>query len=85
MSGPQFTPERLNKRLRRIFTSVFPDLDADAAPEATMANVKGWDSMATLALFMQCEEDLGLKIGYDRIAETKSYADLYALIEGLAA
>ncbi len=82
-SGPKLTPERLNKRLSRIFNSVFPELDAAAAPAATMASVKGWDSMATLALFMQCEEDLGIKIGYDRIAETKSYADLFALVEAL--
>jgi hypothetical protein len=48
-----------------------------------MDNVAGWDSMATIMLCAQCEEDFGVKIGFDRIAETKSFADLYKLIEGL--
>jgi len=77
------TPERLTKRLSRIFNEVFPSLDVAEAPGATMDNVAGWDSMATIMLVSQCEEDFGVKIGYDRIAETKSFADLFKLIEGL--
>jgi acyl carrier protein len=84
MSGSQMTPERLHKRLGRIFSKTFPDLDAAAIPEASMDNVPAWDSIATLTLFMQCEEDFGIKIGYDRIAETKSYQDLFKLVESAA-
>jgi acyl carrier protein len=83
MSGPSLTPERLTKRLSRIFNKTFPSLDVAAAPKATADTVPGWDSIATLTLFMQCEEDFGIKLGYDRIAETKTYADLYKLVEGL--
>ncbi len=83
MSGSSLTPERLNKRLSRIFNKTFPSVDVAAAADATVDNVAGWDSIATLTLFMQCEEDFGIKLGYDRIAETKSFADLFKLIEGL--
>jgi acyl carrier protein len=85
MSGRGLTPERVQKRLSRIFCEVFPALTPAEAPAATMASVAGWDSIATLTLFMQCEADFGIKIGYDRIAETKSFVDLAGLIEGLAA
>lgn len=83
MSGSSLTPERLTKRLSRIFNKTFPAVDVAAAPDATVDTVAGWDSIATLTLFMQCEEDFGIKLGYDRIAETKSFADLYKLVEGL--
>jgi len=83
MSGTNMTPERLTKRLSRVFNEIFPSLDVADAPDATMDNVAGWDSMATIMLCAQCEEDFGVKIGFDRIAETKSFADLYKLIEGL--
>ncbi len=81
MSATSLSPERIQKRLSRIFNKAFPDLDAAAAPAATMDSVPGWDSVATLTLFMLCEEDFGIKIGYDRIAETKSFADLFKLLE----
>ena len=82
MSATGLSPERIQKRLSRIFNKAFPDLDPAAAPAATMETVAGWDSVATLTLFMLCEEDFGIKIGYDRIAETKSFADLFKLLEG---
>jgi len=83
MSGQSLTPERLTKRLSRIFAKTFPSLDVSDAPACTMETVTGWDSVATLTLFMQCEEDFGIRIGYDRIAETRSFADLFKLVEGL--
>jgi acyl carrier protein len=84
MSGSQLTPERLHKRLGRIFSKTFPNLDPHSVQTATMERVPAWDSIATLTLFMQCEEDFGIKIGYDRIAETKSYQDLFRLVESAA-
>lgn len=81
MSGTTLAPERITKRLSRIFTKAFPSLDVAAAAAATMDNTEGWDSIATLTLFMLCEEDFGIKIGYDRIAETKSFSDLFKLLE----
>jgi acyl carrier protein len=83
MSGRGLTPERLQKRLSRIFCEVFPELTPEAAPGATMESVAGWDSIATLTLFMACEEDFGIKIGYDRIAETRSFEELAGLVAGL--
>lgn len=81
MSGTTLTPERIGKRLSRVFNKAFPGLEVADAPAATMDNVQGWDSIATLTLFMLCEEDFGIKIGYDRIAETKSYEDLFKLLQ----
>ncbi len=80
MSGSTLTPERIRKRLSRVFVSAFPDLDLQEAPSATMETVQGWDSIATLTLFMLTEEDMSISLGYDRIGEIKSFADLEALL-----
>ncbi len=81
MSGTTLAPERIQKRLSRIFNKAFPTVQPADAPAATMDTVAGWDSIATLTLFMLCEEDFGIKLGYDRIAETKSFSDLFKLLE----
>ena len=81
MSDTKLAPERIQKRLSRIFNKAFPSVEVAEAPSATMDNVQGWDSIATLTLFMLCEEDFGIKLGYDRIAETKSFNDLFKLLE----
>ena len=81
MSDTKLAPERIQKRLSRIFNKAFPAVEVADAPHVTMATVQGWDSIATLTLFMLCEEDFGIKLGYDRIAETKSFNDLFKLLE----
>ncbi len=81
MSDTKLAPERITKRLSRIFNKAFPSVEVAEAPNATMDTVQGWDSIATLTLFMLCEEDFGIKLGYDRIAETKSFNDLFKLLE----
>lgn len=82
MSASTLSPERINKRLGRIFATTFPSIDPAAIPTATRDSVEGWDSIATLALISSIEEDFGVKIGYDRVAELKSYDDVYQVLKG---
>ena len=81
MSGSTLSPERVNKRLSRIFVQTFPAIDPAKVTEATQETVEGWDSIATLALISSIEEDFGVKIGYDRVASLHTYDDVYQLLK----
>ncbi|AQS84893.1 MAG: acyl carrier protein [Acetobacter aceti] len=74
------TPERIRKRLVRVFNTILPDKSAEEVPEATVDNTEGWDSLATLSLFTLAEEEFGIKLGLDLIGETKSFAALEKLV-----
>jgi acyl carrier protein len=81
MSENGLSPERIHKRLGRIFVKAFPEVNPAEISAASTDTVPGWDSIATLTLFMLCEEDFDIKIGYDRIAETKTYDDFFELVK----
>lgn len=74
------TPERIEKRLTRIFIQAFPSCEKDKAKHASVYNTDGWDSIGTLTLLSLIDEDLGIKIGYDRIGNIKSFDDIYNII-----
>lgn len=81
MSATTFSPERLAKRLNRIFLETFPQIDPTQVSNASRDTVEGWDSIGSLALISSIEEDFGVKIGYDRIADLRSYDDVYQLLK----
>ncbi|MCE0742705.1 acyl carrier protein [Acetobacter sicerae] len=74
------TPERVRKRLVRVFNTILPGKSAEEIPEATMDNTEAWDSLATLSLFTLAEEEFGIKLGLDLIGQTKSFAALEKLV-----
>jgi len=80
MAAAELTPERIHKRLARLFIKAFPELDAATAPSASQETVGEWDSLMTLTLLMLADDEFSVKIGYDRIPEIRSYNDLFALI-----
>ncbi|MBO1359117.1 acyl carrier protein [Acetobacter sacchari] len=73
-------PDRIRKRLARVFMIMFPAKSGEEIPEATMENTDGWDSLATLSLFTLTDEEFGIKLGLDLIGETKSFHKLEALV-----
>jgi acyl carrier protein len=74
------TPEQIEKRLRKLFLDIFPTLTPGEVAEANTENVAGWDSLATLTVFMAVESEFSVKLGYDKIQDTKSYSDIRRLI-----
>lgn len=40
-----------------------------------------WDSMTHLTLIMEVEDEYGIEIPFDKIAEIKSLRDIYEMIE----
>lgn len=73
--------ELISKKLIRVFCEAFPSLTKESAPDATIDNTPGWDSLATLTLFTLIEERMGIKIGYDNLTTVKSFSDIKKEIE----
>lgn len=73
-------PDRIRRRLSRVFTTMFPTKPVAEIPDATTGNTDGWDSLATLSLFTLADEEFGIKLGLDLIGETKSFQKLEALV-----
>jgi acyl carrier protein len=63
----------LTSRLVGCFTSVFPDLPAEAAHEATAGSVRAWDSLATVTLVKVIEEEFGITVDVADIPDLTSF------------
>jgi len=74
------SPERIEKRLKKVFLNVFPTIDPDHVTDASTETVSTWDSLATLTLFTTAEAEFSITLGFDRIQNTKSFADMNALV-----
>lgn len=70
-------------RLVKCFVAVFPDLRPEEAMNATTANVKTWDSVASVTLFSLMEEEFGLALNADVLDEFSSFGRILAYVETL--
>ena len=68
-------------RLAKCFLAVFPDLKPEEVGNATTANVKNWDSVASVTLFTVMEEEFGLNLDVDVLDEFSSFERILAHIE----
>ena len=71
----------LADRLVGCFTSVFPDLSAEAARNATARSIKAWDSIATVMLITVIEEEFDTKINVDDIPALSSFRSITLYLE----
>jgi acyl carrier protein len=77
---------RLNDRLIRCFSAVFPRLAIEDIPAARIESVAEWDSLAALKLVAVLEEEFGLQIDLQDLQELNSYkaVEQYLLKRNLA-
>jgi acyl carrier protein len=61
-------------RLIQCFATVFPHIDVQYLPEASTASIAEWDSVAAITLAALIEEEFGIRIGADDMAELVSFA-----------
>ncbi len=74
------TPERIEKRLKKVFLSVFPNLGNEEIVTASTESIPTWDSLATLTLFTTVESEFAVTLGLDQIQNIKSFDDVRMLI-----
>jgi acyl carrier protein len=60
-------------RLTNCFQTVFPDLPAGQIQTATQKTVAAWDSTAAIMLVNVIEDEFGIQMDFDRLAELDSF------------
>ena len=60
-------------RLTNCFQAVFPALPPAQIPGATQLSVTGWDSTAAITLMNVIEEEFGIQVDFDALAELDSF------------
>ena len=61
-------------RLEQCFLAVFPDLTPAEIPAASPATVEAWDSLANATLVSVIEEEFGVELPMEELAELASFA-----------
>jgi acyl carrier protein len=65
------------KRLVSCFKIVFPALPESEIPNASSAFVAAWDSLAAITLLNVIEEEFGVQVNFDLLAELDSFDRLH--------
>ncbi len=63
----------LQSRLVQCFAQVFPELTPNQLQQASSDNVRSWDSLHTITLVAVIEEEFGLQISAEELAELTSF------------
>jgi len=68
-------------KLVECFQIVFPDLKEKDIPAASQDTVADWDSVAAITLVNVIEEQFGIEMDLDQIAELDSFEKVRAYLE----
>jgi acyl carrier protein len=63
----------IRDRLVTCFQTVFLDLHEAAIPAATQASVAAWDSVAAITLVNVIEDEFGIQVDFDLLADLDSF------------
>jgi acyl carrier protein len=66
----------IRNRLVKCFAAVFSSLSQEEIVSASPANVSTWDSVASVTLIATVEEEFGIEINVNKMAELLSYKNL---------
>lgn len=69
--------DTIKSRLTRCFEIVFPSLSPEAIPSATQSTVEAWDSVAAITLVNVIEDEFGIQLDMDAIAELDSFERIH--------
>ena len=63
----------LESRLANCFATAFPELNSQEIPSVAMGSLASWDSLAGITLLSLIEEEFGLSISPDDVADLVSF------------
>lgn len=75
----------MSERLASCFQVVFPHLPAQWIPVAEQSSAEAYDSVSTIILFTVLEEEFGIKLDLERLAELTSFNAILAYLRTLQA
>lgn len=74
--------DNVEQRLENVFATVFPDLPPDKIKTASQDSVEAWDSVAAITLINLIEEEFGIEMDFDQVAELTSFASIESYLKG---
>jgi acyl carrier protein len=69
------------KRLTNCFQVVFPDLPEATIPTASQATISEWDSVAAITMVGVIEDEFGVELDLDDLADLDSFQKIEAYIQ----
>jgi len=63
----------MREKLARCFRIVFPDLPPEAVYTASQSDTPQWDSVAAVSLVNVIEEEFGIELDFEVLAELTSF------------
>lgn len=66
----------VRKKLTNCFRAVFPSLSEADIPNASVATVRDWDSVAAITLLHVIGEEFQTEVDLERLAELNSFESL---------
>jgi acyl carrier protein len=73
--------DETRQRLTSCFQVVFPDMPAEEVPAASTATVANWDSVAAITLMNVMEDEFGLEMDLDDLADLDSFEKILAYLQ----
>jgi acyl carrier protein len=74
----------LKARLVSCFQTVFPDLSDEAAATASQATLAEWDSVAAITLVNVVEDEFGIEMDLDALADLDTFDKVCAYVQAQA-
>jgi acyl carrier protein len=74
--------DAIRDRLVACFQTVFPDLPEAEIPAATQALIAAWDSVAAITLVNVIEDEFGIEVDLDLLAELDSFSRIHEYVCG---
>ncbi len=69
--------DEISTRLVTCFQTVFPGMSESEAQNATQDSVAAWDSVAAITLVNVIEEEFGMQVDFDRLADLNSFSRVH--------
>ena len=73
--------DETRKRLETCFQLIFPDLPTEAVTKASQQSVAAWDSVAAITLMNVIEEEFGLEMDLDELADLDSFEKVFSYLQ----
>jgi acyl carrier protein len=69
------------RRLANCFCAVFPEVSSEEIIHASSATMQSWDSVAVVTLLTVIEEEFGISIEEDDLAEFDSFQRILSYLQ----
>jgi len=73
--------DETRQRLTSCFQVVFPDMPQEQIATASTATVANWDSVAAITLMNVVEDEFGLEMDLDDLADLDSFEKLHLYLQ----